>query len=141
MPSRDFAVEFNGIYWHSIECSTPARYHKEKTDLCESKNMFLLHVFDIEWKYRRALVENHIRIILDCGIEHCVSEYICNASKNELHEFFKQNAVAYREPTSNGLAVKSNGQTVFMAEVKTADNSMTIKQFCFKTGFYADDAL
>ena len=89
MPSRDFAIEFNGIYWHSIECSTPASYHKDKTDLCEEKNIFLLHIFDIEWKHKENAVKNHIRLLLDIDIKHCNSDLVFHVNKNEVCKFFK----------------------------------------------------
>ena len=42
------AVEFNGMYWHSIE-NKPSGYHLMKTKLCEEKGVKLIHIWENEW--------------------------------------------------------------------------------------------
>ena len=50
IPSSNLAIEFNGVYWHSEEYGKDDSYHLEKTTLCESKGIQLLHIWDTEWK-------------------------------------------------------------------------------------------
>ena len=49
IPERKLAIEFNGIYWHSIEAGTPLGYHLMKTEMCENKNYRLIHIWEDEW--------------------------------------------------------------------------------------------
>ncbi|MHB8097978.1 MAG: hypothetical protein ACYDD5_00100, partial [Sulfuricurvum sp.] len=49
-----FAIEFNGIYWHS----SPRKdedYHQIKTDLVEEKGLQLFHILENDWKYRKHI--------------------------------------------------------------------------------------
>lgn len=49
IPDRKLAIEFNGIYFHSIEAGTPLKYHLMKTERCEAKGYRLIHIFEDEW--------------------------------------------------------------------------------------------
>ena len=141
VPSKNFAIEFNGMYWHSIECNTPYEYHKTKTDMCEKIGVDLLHIIDVEWNSRRAQVENHIALALGYdSINSCKPEIVMHMSKHDGQTFFEQNAVAYKQLKNNCLAIRSNGKTVFVAEVELYDNQMIIKQFCFKMGYVIENA-
>ena len=42
------AVEFNGIYWHSISNKDPG-YHLMKTKKCEELGIKLIHVWEDQW--------------------------------------------------------------------------------------------
>ena len=49
-----FAIEYNGILWHSEGNSFPIKeklkkYHLNKTELCEGKGIQLYHIFENEW--------------------------------------------------------------------------------------------
>lgn len=46
IPSRNFAIEVNGTWFHS---NTEKDYHKTKTDLAEKNNISLFHIFEHEW--------------------------------------------------------------------------------------------
>lgn len=58
-----FAIEFNGVYWHS-ELYRPRLYHLEKTVACRSAGVELLHVWEDDWLYRRGIVESMIAVRL-----------------------------------------------------------------------------
>ena len=49
IPSRNLAIEINGVYWHSEEYGKDQSYHLSKTTECEEKNIHLLHIYDTEW--------------------------------------------------------------------------------------------
>jgi putative hef-like homing endonuclease len=51
IPSKKLAIEIDGVYWHCNKFKDK-NYHMEKTELCESKGVQLLHIFDIEWNDR-----------------------------------------------------------------------------------------
>lgn len=61
--SHKLAIEFDGLYWHS-ELYKPNNYHLNKTDLCESNGIQLIHIFEDEWLLKRDIVESRIRNIL-----------------------------------------------------------------------------
>lgn len=53
IPSARLGIEYDGTYWHS-SWFKPETYHLEKTQLCESNNIHLFHIFDTDnqniWK-------------------------------------------------------------------------------------------
>jgi hypothetical protein len=48
LPEKKFAIEFNGLYWHS-ENFKDKNYHKEKSLLCMENDIQLMHVWQHEW--------------------------------------------------------------------------------------------
>ena len=55
-----FAIEFDGLYWHS-EIYKDEKYHLNKTELCEEQSIQLLHVFEDEWVYKKEIVKSVIK--------------------------------------------------------------------------------
>jgi len=47
IPKKNLAIEYNGLFWHSLEADKDR--HLKKTEACESKNINLLHIFENEW--------------------------------------------------------------------------------------------
>lgn len=63
VPSLRFAIECNGIFWHS-EVRKESDYHLKKTLLCEEKGIRLFHLFDDEWKDKKEIVMSMISNII-----------------------------------------------------------------------------
>lgn len=65
-PEHRIGIEINGDYWHSEKSPAPARrirtYHQHKSQLAESKGIFIYHVFEHEWKNprKRAAILNQL---------------------------------------------------------------------------------
>lgn len=66
IPERSFAIEHNGLYWHSEddgpECDIERMKHRHsrKTELCAQQGIRLLHVFSDEWRDKRAIVASMV---------------------------------------------------------------------------------
>ena len=56
IPDKNIAIEFNGLYWHSEGQGKNKNYHLNKTELCESKNIQLIQIFEDEW------INNNVKI-------------------------------------------------------------------------------
>ena len=63
IPSKNIAVEFDGLYWHS-EIVKDKNYHLNKTKACEKKGIRLIHIFEDEWILRKNIVKSLISNIL-----------------------------------------------------------------------------
>jgi very-short-patch-repair endonuclease len=59
-----FGIEFNGDYWHSTEYKD-ADYHLNKTNLAKFKGVFILHIWEEEYKNNKEFYINRIRMILE----------------------------------------------------------------------------
>lgn len=64
LPDKKFAIEFDGIHWHSDNQGKGADYHAGKTDGCIEKGIHLIHIFEDEWMEKRPIVEDRIKSIL-----------------------------------------------------------------------------
>jgi len=60
IPSYKLAIEFNGLYWHSDKFES-SEHLLNKTKLCETERVSLLHVFEDEWIYKREIVQSIIK--------------------------------------------------------------------------------
>ena len=64
--SINFALEYNGLYWHSDAAPKPKsnsyHYHKYKT--CKDKGIRLITIFEDEWLFRNSQVRNFIKSAL-----------------------------------------------------------------------------
>lgn len=67
IPEKKVAIEYNGCYYHSEanggEASAKVR-HVDKTNDCEDKGYQLIHIWEDEWKLKREVVENMLRVKL-----------------------------------------------------------------------------
>lgn len=65
IPEKNIAFELDGLYWHSQNNGRDKKYHVNKTKLCESVGVRLIHIFEDEWRYKQKIVKNRIRHILN----------------------------------------------------------------------------
>jgi hypothetical protein len=59
IPSRNLAIEFNGMYWHN-EFHKPEKYHLDKSLKCQRLGIELLHIFEDDWIYKKDIVKSII---------------------------------------------------------------------------------
>jgi hypothetical protein len=59
IPELKLAFEYNGLYWHSDKYK-PKNYHLDKTNLCEEKNIHLIHVYEDDWLDKQDIVKSRI---------------------------------------------------------------------------------
>lgn len=67
LPNLRLAIEYNGNYWHSLQFNNDIDYHNNKTVLCQSKSITLIHVFEYVWQIDSQLVTNVILDKLGCN--------------------------------------------------------------------------
>lgn len=60
LPDLQLAIEYNGIYWHSIKYKTKS-YHYNKSIACKDKDIRLIHIYEHESiDYIKELISNII---------------------------------------------------------------------------------
>ena len=59
LPQLKIGFEFNGIWWHSNKFKDK-NYHLNKTNLCESKDIHLIHIWEDDWIINREICESFI---------------------------------------------------------------------------------
>ncbi len=94
MPSQNFAIEFNGNYWHSeIRLGDMAqKKHRHKTDLCRDKGIRLFHIFEHQWGQRQTQLLNFIRTIVGAN-EKRIAARKCTVANNDSRQFLDDNHI------------------------------------------------
>lgn len=62
IPSKNIAIEFNGLYYHSIEKGKDKNYHANKTNLCKSKGIRLIHVWEDDWRLKPEIIKSILKM-------------------------------------------------------------------------------
>ena len=57
IPSKNIAIEYNGIFWHSQK---DKNYHLNKTKECNNKNIRLIQFWDTEWNSKKDICKSII---------------------------------------------------------------------------------
>jgi len=60
IPSKNFAIEFNGLYFHTID-KVGKKHHLSKTEECKKNNVKLFHIFSDEWINRPNIIKSMIK--------------------------------------------------------------------------------
>jgi len=65
VPNKKIAFEYNGLWYHSEKNGKDKDYHINKTNKCGEKGIRLIHIFEDEWIFKRKIVEERIKYILN----------------------------------------------------------------------------
>jgi DNA-directed RNA polymerase subunit RPC12/RpoP len=63
IPSKNFGIEFNGLYYHSYP-NKPKWYHYEKTKCCQRDGIKLVHIYEDDWYNKRLTVKKTLKHLL-----------------------------------------------------------------------------
>lgn len=66
IPSKKLAIEYNGLYWHTINVVKKQSYHLNKLELCEQRGIKLIQVFEDEYIEHKDIVLSKIKHLLGC---------------------------------------------------------------------------
>jgi len=88
LPNNKIAIEFNGVHWHS-EKYVGNDYHLKKTELCESNDIKLIHIYEDDWMYKNDIVKSNILNILK------LTQIIIFANDVEIKEISDNKIIRY----------------------------------------------
>lgn len=60
IPQIKLAIEFNGLYWHSIEGGYQLGYHLKKTQMCQKLGYRLIHIWQDQWVNGKELIKQKL---------------------------------------------------------------------------------
>jgi ribosomal protein L37E len=70
IPDKNFAIEADGLYYHSeVTGMKNKNYHLNKTKNCAASGVRLVHIFESEWKTKNDIVKSILKSILVKGNE------------------------------------------------------------------------
>lgn len=59
LPDLKIGFEFNGLYWHS-ELRKSKNYHLEKTNYFKDRDIRIIHIWEDDWTFNRAVIKSQI---------------------------------------------------------------------------------
>lgn len=151
VPEKKFAIEFDGLYWHSefVKEGIEKNLHKTKTQMCLDKGWQLMHVFSDDWITRKDIVKSMILHKLGIFQErvHARTCFIKEMSKKERQLFFEQNHLSGDVSSKKAWClVDKEDQIVAAISVrlplqKKWSNRLEIARFAIKGGKHVPGAL
>ena len=125
IPEKKFAIEYNGLYWHTYIPEDPIRSnnkkkHKEKTDVCNEKGIKLFHIFSDEWNNKQDIVKSMIkhRMGLTDRKIHARKCEVVELDKKEGSEFFKRSHISGDNRAQKYIGLKYNNELVSCVSLK-----------------------
>lgn len=99
---KNFAIEYNGLHWHSEKYTSPGR-HYTKAMGCRAAGIALLAIFEDEWTDKTELIKGMIRHRLGIlGIKTRASSLTLRklVANSEYKSFFERNHLDGHSPAS-----------------------------------------
>lgn len=64
IPSKNLALEYDGIFFHSELSNKSRRYHIDKTISCKNAGVRLIHIWSSDWTTKKEIVLSRLRYAL-----------------------------------------------------------------------------
>jgi len=141
IPESRLGVEFDGLYWHSSIYKNN-KYHLNKTELCEKKEIQLLHVFEDEWVFKKEIVKSIIKSKLNIFNSKIFSEdcVINNINSDKSKIFLNENNIHDYTKSKLNFGLYNDDELVFLISFKkTNKNEYKMINICNKINHYVVD--
>lgn len=120
VPSKQLAIEFCGLYWHSDKFR-PKNYHLDKLTECEKRGVTLITLYEDEWATNKDIVVKKLQRLLGVCTEHRVYARSCNVKElgsAEKRDFFNLHHIQGNGPGSTTYGLMHNGDIVAVVTFK-----------------------
>lgn len=145
IPSHKLAIEYNGIFWHSF-CPFSEKdsirkdqdYHSWKTAICRDQNIQLIHLWEDDWRYKRAIWESRLLQLVKktprkIGARQCTITKINSYQKGQ---FLRENHLQGNDCSSISYGLWFNDELVSVMTFRKARFTKKYKwelsRFCNK---------
>lgn len=134
IPSKNVAIEYNGIYWHA---KPEKNYHLHKTEECEKKGIRLIHIWEDLWYSKKNIYKSIIASALGVYAKKiyardCVCEEIFS---KEYEEFLSENHIQGPIKSKIRLGLFYNDELVQVAgwgKSRFKENEYELHRMCSK---------
>lgn len=113
-PDNKFAIEFNGIFFHSEESGKDKNYHKNKSELCDARGIQLIHIWENDWINNRELILDMLRIKFGIFSKKIMARKctVSAVSPDDYRKFISQYHLQGYVPASYRYGLYYNGELV-----------------------------
>lgn len=142
IPSQNLAIEYNGLYWHSLDHKPDKDYHQKKLEACIKKGISLLAIYEDEWRDSREICESMIRHRLGLSKRKLFARSldIVILTSKQKKEFFNNNhlegdtpsrvAFGLKDPISDDIVASMSIRVPF--HKKHASDCLEVARCCAK---------
>jgi len=139
IPSKKFAIEFNGTYWHSYyQNKDNKKKHIDKTKLCKDKDIFLLHIWEYQWKdvtkrnILKSMIKNKLGITENKIYGRKTKIVDLSNDSKQVQTFLEHNHIQGRTQNtySYGLIYNNELVSVMTFKVDKKRNEIVLNRFC-----------
>lgn len=141
LPDHCLAVEYNGLFWHSATMVNYSRdmhwvenHQLEKLNICMSKGVSLLHIYEDEWLDNRQAVEELLRwyIFPKCSVAD--EELLIKREEGEAIDFFNTYHL-FKAPTESQCyyVVKNQKESIAAIAISIDKQTCNIARFLEKS--------
>lgn len=134
IPSKNIAIEFDGLYWHCERNGKDKNYHKNKYEKCKNNGIRLINVFEDEYIHSKQLVLHKIQHIL--GYSNTNKMYarktnITGINTTEKRTFFDAYHIQQDGPSSINYALHDNNHNIVavIGFIKLANESYVLNRY------------
>lgn len=131
IPSKNLAIEYNGIYYHS-DAIRPNDYHLAKTLRCAENGIRLIHIFEDEWFYRKDQVKGKLKHVLGVDDRKTVYARRCELitlKNSEVAGFYEQNHIQGHVAGSVVIGLTCDGELVAAMSFKKTRGYMELVRY------------
>ena len=121
LPEHKFAIEYNGLYWHSEEREGKT-YHFDKTNSCREQDIQLFHIFSDEWREKQEIIESMIRQRIGKSNERifarkCVARIV---PRTDSKTFFNKTHISGNTPSKITFGLYHHDTLVMALSLRTS---------------------
>lgn len=115
IPSKNIAIEFNGLRYHSDRLEGRVdTYHLDKTNACKLAGFRLLHIWEDDWRDRQDVVKRVLTHILGANSERVFARKckVANVETTSVRSFIDENHIQGWASGSSCYALTHNDEIV-----------------------------
>lgn len=134
LPEAKLGIEVDGIWWHSQKSERDFL----KTEICESKGIQLIHIWDIEWKNKKKIVIDKLRSLL--GLNERIFARKCKVieiSNNDYKDFCKKYHIQNSANAKYKYGLEHDGELLAIASFgksRFKKDEYELIRYCSKYG-------
>jgi hypothetical protein len=155
LPDLNIAIEYNGMLYHSeYYGKKPNSYHLNKTKVCESSGIQLIHIFEEEYKKKKQLLLS--KILYKCSVGGTIKVHarkciIREVSSLERNIFLEENHIQGKDKATISLGAYYQDELigvyslskprVALGRKTSKENEYELSRFATKSGISCNGLL
>ncbi len=137
IPEHNFAIEINGLYWHSEKFKNK-NYHYDKYSLCKGYGVYLFQIWEDDWIYKKDRIKAFIinRLNYNKNIINSKKCIVKEIDDIQSKEFIENNHVCDYLYSDINLGLFYNNKLISLMSF----NGNVLNIFCNLYGYFIIDA-